>query len=172
MAMRPPTANSRPVAMPPDGRATLPSARRWRRLALLLGRFDKRWLVFIPAFFVILLAAMYASIACTWRPGADHPRQEGPRDPRSRRQGDLYGRRRARLEPHRAAIRDLADLVNATVATEDANFWNNPGVNIKGLARAAYENVAFWNGGFVKAPAAPRSLSSSRRTSISRRTSA
>jgi membrane peptidoglycan carboxypeptidase len=42
-------------------------------------------------------------------------------------------------------------LLAATIATEDANFWNNPGVNFKGLARAAYENVAFWkNGGFFK----------------------
>ena len=42
-------------------------------------------------------------------------------------------------------------LINATIATEDANFWKNPGVNVKGLARAAYENLAFWeNGGFFK----------------------
>jgi membrane peptidoglycan carboxypeptidase len=40
-------------------------------------------------------------------------------------------------------------VVDATVAAEDANFWNNPGVNVKGLGRAVYENLAFWeNGGF------------------------
>ena len=56
---------------PPSGRRPFPGAtgrgggggnsplgRAWKR-------FDKRWLVFIPAFFVIVLAAMYASIACT-----------------------------------------------------------------------------------------------------------
>lgn len=32
-------------------------------------------------------------------------------------------------------------LIAATVSTEDASFWNNPGVNIKGLARAALETV-------------------------------
>ena len=42
-------------------------------------------------------------------------------------------------------------LVNATLATEDAEFWNNPGVNPKGLARAVYENLAFWEtGGLFK----------------------
>jgi membrane peptidoglycan carboxypeptidase len=42
-------------------------------------------------------------------------------------------------------------LIEATIATEDADFWNNPGVNFKGLARALYENMAFWkHGGFFK----------------------
>lgn len=31
-------------------------------------------------------------------------------------------------------------LVNATVSTEDNSFWDNPGINFTGLARAAYEN--------------------------------
>ncbi|HEY3116081.1 MAG TPA: transglycosylase domain-containing protein, partial [Chloroflexota bacterium] len=39
------------------------------------------------------------------------------------------------------------NLVNATVATEDADFYTNPGVNFRGLLRAFYENVAFWNTG-------------------------
>ena len=30
--------------------------------------------------------------------------------------------------------------VNATVSTEDNSFWDNPGINFTGLARAAYEN--------------------------------
>ncbi len=33
-------------------------------------------------------------------------------------------------------------LIGATVAAEDASFWDNPGVNIKGLARAAWDNFA------------------------------
>ncbi len=41
------------------------------------------------------------------------------------------------------------ELVNATVASEDAEFWKNPGVNFKGLVRAAYDNLAFWNGHFL-----------------------
>ncbi len=41
------------------------------------------------------------------------------------------------------------ELVNATVASEDAEFWKNPGVNFKGLIRAAYDNLAFWNGHFL-----------------------
>src|SRR5690606_31965821 len=31
-------------------------------------------------------------------------------------------------------------LVNATISTEDNSFWDNPGINFTGLARAAYEN--------------------------------
>jgi membrane peptidoglycan carboxypeptidase len=34
----------------------------------------------------------------------------------------------------------IACLIDATVATEDASYWDNPGVNMKGLVRAAYEN--------------------------------
>jgi len=33
-------------------------------------------------------------------------------------------------------------LVDATVATEDVSFWDNPGVNIEGLTAAAWDN--FW----------------------------
>ncbi len=35
-------------------------------------------------------------------------------------------------------------VIAATVATEDGSFWTNPGINPTGLARAAYENIAFW----------------------------
>ncbi|MDZ7728495.1 MAG: transglycosylase domain-containing protein [Dehalococcoidia bacterium] len=31
-------------------------------------------------------------------------------------------------------------MVEATIATEDNSFWDHPGVNIRGLVRAAYEN--------------------------------
>lgn len=31
-------------------------------------------------------------------------------------------------------------MIDATVSTEDNSFWQNPGINFKGLARAAYEN--------------------------------
>ena len=31
-------------------------------------------------------------------------------------------------------------LIEATVSTEDNSFWDNPGVNVQGLLRAAYEN--------------------------------
>ncbi|MEZ4502854.1 MAG: transglycosylase domain-containing protein [Dehalococcoidia bacterium] len=33
-------------------------------------------------------------------------------------------------------------LIDATIATEDASFWNNNGLNVRGLARAAWENFA------------------------------
>lgn len=42
-------------------------------------------------------------------------------------------------------------LVEATIATEDADFYSNPGVNFRGLGRAIFENLAFWNhGGFFQ----------------------
>ncbi|HMO55460.1 MAG TPA: biosynthetic peptidoglycan transglycosylase, partial [Tepidiformaceae bacterium] len=31
-------------------------------------------------------------------------------------------------------------LIEATISTEDNSFWDHPGVNIRGLLRAAYEN--------------------------------
>ncbi len=38
----------------------------------------------------------------------------------------------------------------ATVSTEDASFYDNPGVNIKGLLRAAMENLTPFGPGFFK----------------------
>ena len=32
------------------------------------------------------------------------------------------------------------DLIDATVSTEDNSFWSHPGINFRGLARAAWEN--------------------------------
>jgi membrane peptidoglycan carboxypeptidase len=41
------------------------------------------------------------------------------------------------------------NLINATLAAEDADFYTNPGVSWRGLSRAIYENLAFWEyGGF------------------------
>jgi len=41
-------------------------------------------------------------------------------------------------------------LIDATIATEDSSFYSNPGVNIKGLLRAAYENFFPGQPGFLK----------------------
>lgn len=41
-------------------------------------------------------------------------------------------------------------LMAATVATEDASFYNNPGVNFKGLARSAMENLTPFGPGFLE----------------------
>lgn len=41
-------------------------------------------------------------------------------------------------------------LIDATIATEDASFYSNPGVNIKGLLRAAYENFFPGQLGFLQ----------------------
>ncbi|HLB13093.1 MAG TPA: transglycosylase domain-containing protein, partial [Dehalococcoidia bacterium] len=42
-------------------------------------------------------------------------------------------------------------LVRATVSTEDDGFYDNPGINIRGLLRAAYENLLPGSGdGFFK----------------------
>jgi len=41
------------------------------------------------------------------------------------------------------------NLIDATIATEDAQFWHDPGINIRGILRAAYENVSFWDGGGI-----------------------
>jgi len=41
-------------------------------------------------------------------------------------------------------------LIYATISTEDASFYDNPGVNIKGLLRAAMENLTPFGPGFLK----------------------
>ena len=41
-------------------------------------------------------------------------------------------------------LEDVSDaFLAATIATEDDNFFTNPGVNVRGLARAAWENSPF-----------------------------
>ena len=39
-------------------------------------------------------------------------------------------------------------LIDATVATEDASYFDNSGINTRGLVRAAWENLGFGSGGF------------------------
>jgi membrane peptidoglycan carboxypeptidase len=112
------------------------------------GRFDRRWLAFIPALLIVLLAAMYASVACSMTP---------PEQVILGKQGlEILDRNGKVLytigdEPGSSRIVPLEEIsphvINATLATEDADFWDNPGVNVKGLLRAAYENVAFWETG-------------------------
>jgi len=41
-------------------------------------------------------------------------------------------------------------LIAATIATEDASFYSNPGVNFRGLARAAVENLTPFGPGFLE----------------------
>ncbi len=39
-------------------------------------------------------------------------------------------------------------MINATVATEDASFWSNEGINLRGLMRAAWENFGVGSSDF------------------------
>ena len=41
-------------------------------------------------------------------------------------------------------------LIAATIATEDSSFYNNPGVNFRGLARAGFENLTPFGPGFLE----------------------
>ncbi len=61
---------------------------------------------------------------------------------------DRHGNKLYEYIPQFEGLRDpvpLAEispyLLAATIATEDASFYDNPGVNFKGLARAAWENL-------------------------------
>ena len=40
-------------------------------------------------------------------------------------------------------------LIDATVATEDQSFWDNEGINLRGLARAAWENFGVGSSDFL-----------------------
>lgn len=49
---------------------------------------------------------------------------------------DQYGRQ------YPVKLGDISPLIqSATVAAEDASFYDNPGINVKGLARAGIENL-------------------------------
>ena len=41
-------------------------------------------------------------------------------------------------------------VIAATIATEDSSFYGNPGVNFRGLARAAWENLTPFGPGFLE----------------------
>jgi membrane peptidoglycan carboxypeptidase len=41
-------------------------------------------------------------------------------------------------------------LITATIATEDASFYENPGINVRGLARAGVENFVDADAGFLQ----------------------
>ena len=115
-------------------------------------RFDKRWLVFIPALAIIYVVFSYACIATTL---------DSPASVIAGTQGiDILDRNGEQIfsfgdEPGSGRVVPLSEiappLIDATLAAEDAEFWDHPGVNPKGLARALYENVAFWEtGGLFK----------------------
>jgi cytidylate kinase len=138
-------ARGRGESGPPPDEPLAKARYYWRR-------FDKRWLVFIPALFAIWIAYSYARIAVTLT---------DPKQVIAGAQGiDILDRNGNLVfafgdEPGSGRVVPLDQLspylVDATVASEDAEFWDHPGVNVKGLARAAYENVAFWEtGGLFK----------------------
>src|SRR5690606_38655540 len=112
--------------------------------------FDKRWLVFLPALGLIYLAFLYAQMAVSL-PAPVEVLQGASGLRIYDRNGELL--QAFSDDPSSGRIVPLSELspyiIDATVSTEDAEYWDHPGVNIKGLARAAYENLAFWeNGGF------------------------
>lgn len=49
------------------------------------------------------------------------------------------------------ALRDISDwVIRATIATEDASYYDNPGVNVRGLARAGVENFTDLDAGVLQ----------------------
>ncbi len=123
-----------------SGRGKAPAPRK--------RRFDKRWLVFVPTLAIVWLAYRYAKIAVTL-PAPTSIIQGAQGLEIVDRNGNLiqdFGG-----APGSGQIVPLdqisPSLIDATVATEDASFWDNPGVSPKGLARAVYDNLAFWKYG-------------------------
>lgn len=109
---------------------------------------DKRWLVFLPALGLIYLAFVYACMAVSLpSPTAIIEGTQGLQ---------IYDRDGTLIQefgsdPTGGRVVPLSEIspfvIDATVAAEDAEFWDNPGINLKGLARATYENLAFWETG-------------------------
>jgi membrane peptidoglycan carboxypeptidase len=142
-------ANRRQPAKQPQARGKQPahkaSPKRKRR-------FDKRWFVFLPALGLIYLAFVYANMAVNL-PAPPDVLQGASGIQIYDRNGELI--QAFSDDPTSGRVVPLSEMspfiIDATVSTEDAEYWDHPGVNIRGLARAAYENLAFWeNGGFFK----------------------
>jgi membrane peptidoglycan carboxypeptidase len=133
----------RAPANSPSAKGKQPQPRRRRG-------FDKRWLVFLPALGLIYLAFVYAHMAVNL-PAPSEVLQGAQGLQIYDRNGELI--QAFNEDPTSGRVVPLSELspfiVDATVSTEDAEYWQHPGVNVKGIARAAYENVAFWEyGGF------------------------
>ena len=56
-----------------------------------------------------------------------------------------YDGLRAPVRLHRVS----QHIIDATVATEDASFWDNQGINVRGLLRAAWENFGVGSSDFL-----------------------
>ncbi|MCH7838147.1 MAG: transglycosylase domain-containing protein, partial [Chloroflexi bacterium] len=58
----------------------------------------------------------------------------------------LYGRRDPvsidEISPYVRDGHPAGPLIDATIAAEDASFWDNPGINYRGLAAAAWDNLS------------------------------
>jgi membrane peptidoglycan carboxypeptidase len=75
---------------------------------------------------------------------------------------DRHGTKLYEFLPQQANLRDPVPLseispylIAATIATEDSSFYGNPGVNFKGLARAAWENLTPFGPGLKLTPGLP-----------------
>jgi membrane peptidoglycan carboxypeptidase len=106
----------------------------------------------VPLFGVVFFVTMYALVAWSFTPPQQIILGAKGLEVLDRNGNSLFT---FTDEPGSSRIVPLdqvsPDLVNATVAAEDAGFWKNPGVSVTGLMRAAYENLAFWKyGGLFK----------------------
>jgi len=70
---------------------------------------------------------------------------------------DRHGRLLYEFEDREQGLRQRVPLskispwaIQATIATEDASFYSNPGVNVRGLLRAGIENFFPGKGGFLE----------------------
>jgi membrane peptidoglycan carboxypeptidase len=106
--------------------------------------------VFLPVFFLLL--ATYLSIVVNFTHPANLVHANAGLEVYDREGNRIFDFSEVPGNKDIVPLSDISPhLINATVSTEDANFWNNPGVNFRGLLRAAWDNVAFWkHGGFFK----------------------
>ena len=135
------------------------STRRVIRERLKLGRSARaggnstRWLqlfgVLVGAGFIAMAAMGIAGFAVyhSYASGLQPPDQVIAQQPSGgARIYDRHGNLLYEYVDDRSGLRSpvkLSDispyLIAATISTEDDSFWNNPGVNVKGLARAGLE---------------------------------
>src|SRR5581483_2286255 len=124
------------------------------RKSIAYARRHKRLVFGVPlalsGLFLVFLAATYASIVANFRPPPDLINATDGLTVVDRNGVVLFQFGQDTGPREITPLDQISpNLIDATVATEDAQFWHDPGINIRGVLRAAYENVSFWDGGGV-----------------------
>lgn len=124
---------------------------------MLRSRLLRTFIVAVLALAVaglVALSGLYVSVAADMTPPEDLIDPDGSGIQMLDRNGNLlfeFTGAQGGLHTPVTLSEISSHLINATIATEDGGFWQNPGISFRGISRAIYENLAFWkHGGFLR----------------------